>query len=89
MCRPRYFELNGDECIHISETNLCSVCGGNFKHTKKYTMVKDCDGLQEVIFKTAHHGCLKIMGRIKQKKQEITDLEYKIYLRKQEPDEQT
>lgn len=85
MCPPSYFELNGDEYITISnETDVCCVCGGNFKYTKKYTMVKDSDGLQEVIFKTAHHGCLKIMGRIKQKKQEITDLEYKIYLRKQE-----
>jgi hypothetical protein len=45
-------------------------------------MVEESSGLQEVIFKTAHKGCLKIMARIKAKKQEITDLEYKIYLKK-------
>ena len=87
MCLPRrYFELNGDVCIHISdETDICSVCGGHFKHTRRYTMVADNNGLQEVIFKTAHRGCLKIMGRIKTKQQEITDLEYKIFLKRQEP----
>ena len=83
MCRPsRYFELNGDVCIHISEeTDLCSVCGGHFKNTKRYTLIEDSSGLQEVIFKTAHKGCLNIMGRIKAKRQEITDLEYKIFLK--------
>ena len=84
MCLPRrYFELNGDDLITIvDELNdeRCTICGGFFKHTKRYVMVEDNNGLQEVIFKTAHRGCLRIMGRIKTKKQEITDLEYKIYL---------
>jgi hypothetical protein len=91
MCLPkRYFELNGDEFITINdETNTCSVCGGYFKHTRRYTMVSDNNGLQEVIFKTAHRGCLKIMGRIKARQQEITDLEYKIYLKRLEPNQTT
>jgi len=81
MCRPRYFELKGDEYVTISDLNeeKCTVCGGNFKHTMKYVMVEESSGLQEVIFKTAHRGCLKIMARIKAKRQDITDLEYKIF----------
>jgi len=81
MCRPRYFELKGDEYVTISDLNeeKCTVCGGNFKHTTKYMMVDESSGLQEVIFKTAHRGCLKIMARIKAKRQDITDLEYKIF----------
>jgi tRNA U54 and U55 pseudouridine synthase Pus10 len=93
MCLPRrYFELNGDDLITIInelDENRCSVCGGQFKHTKRYVMVKENDGLKEVIFNTAHRGCLKIMGRIKAKHQEITDLEYKIYLKKLNPNSQT
>jgi hypothetical protein len=42
-------------------------------------MVENCDGLREVVFKTAHSGCLKIMARIKQRQQEITDLEWEIW----------
>ena len=86
MCVPRrYFDLNGDDMITIIDDmsdERCSICGGVFKHTTKYVMVEESSGLQEVIFKTAHRGCLKIMARIKAKKQEITDLEYKIYLKK-------
>ena len=81
MCRPRYFELNGDDYITISELNeeKCTVCGGNFKHTTRYVLVDESSGLREVIFNTAHRGCLKIMARIKAKRQDITDLEYKIF----------
>lgn len=82
MCRPRYFELNGDDYITISDIDeeKCTVCGGNFKHTMKYIMVEKGDnGLREVIFNTAHKGCLKIMARIKAKRKDITDLEYKIF----------
>jgi len=93
MCLPRrYFELNGDDLITIIDEldeNRCSVCGGEFKHTKRYVMVKDDNGLKEVIFNTAHRGCLKIIRRIKAKRQEITDLEYKIYLKKLYPNSQT
>lgn len=82
MCRPRYFELNGDDYLTISDLDeeKCSICGGNFKHTKRYVLVEEADnGLREVIFNTAHKGCLKIMARIKAKRQDITDLEYKIF----------
>ncbi len=83
MCPPtRYFELNGDDHITIMsdiDEEKCTICGGNFKHTRKYGMIEDENGLREVIFKTAHNGCLKIMARIRAKRREITDLEYKIF----------
>jgi hypothetical protein len=79
------FIANG-EIIAIDDKNdVCSICGGDFKHSKRYTMTKDTPkGLKEVVFKTAHNGCLKIMARIQQKRQEICDLEFQIYLKHSE-----
>jgi len=84
MCFPkRFFELNGENLIVIDDGDeqRCSICGHMFKHTKRYAMVKDYKGLREVIHQTAHKGCLKIMKRIKEKREEITDLEWQIYLK--------
>lgn len=75
MCIPK----RDDENIRImddGDESRCTVCGGKFKHTSRYIMV---DGMNEVIFSTAHRGCLKIMARIKQRQQEITDLEWQIW----------
>ena len=79
MCLPKL----DDETIIIDNSNVgcCTVCGGKFKHTRRYVMV---DGMNEVIFKTAHRGCLQIMARIKQRQREITDLEWQIWLMKVE-----
>jgi hypothetical protein len=78
MCLPK----RHDENIRIMDNGdegRCTICGGMFKHTRRYVMI---NGLNEVVFSTAHRGCLKIMGRIKQRQQEITDLEWKIWLMK-------
>ena len=79
----RYIDLTGNDFITIDEGDeqRCSICGKLFKHSKRYAMVKDYNGLKEIIFQTAHKGCLKIMKRIKEKRQEITDLEWEIYLK--------
>jgi hypothetical protein len=86
MCLSRqknykhYVDLEEDVIAIDDRNNRCSVCGGDFKHTKKYFMTETTpEGLKEVVFKTAHNGCLKIMARIKQKRQEIMDLEFQIY----------
>lgn len=80
MCLPK----EEDENIRIMDNGdegCCTICGGKFKHTRRYIMV---NGMNEVVFSTAHRGCLKIMGRIKQRQQEITDLEWQIWLMKVE-----
>jgi len=78
MCLPRRDNEN-IRIIDNGDDGCCTICGGKFKHTKRYVMI---NGLNEVIFSTAHRGCLTIMGRIKQRQQEITDLEWKIWLMK-------
>jgi len=79
MCLPK----RNDENIIIDngDEGRCTICNGLFKHTRRYVMV---DGMNEVIFSTAHRGCLKIMARIKQRQREITDLEWQIWLMKVE-----
>lgn len=80
---PRVYDLDDylDELIVIDDRNdVCSICGGDFKHSQKQTMTQTTpDGLKEVVFKTAHNGCLKIMARIRHKRAEILDLEFQIY----------
>jgi hypothetical protein len=83
MCPPLFSDSSDDDNITIFDTvdnDRCTVCGGNFKHTQKYGMLIDDNGLRQVIFKTAHKGCLKIMARIRTKQQQITDMEYEIFL---------
>ena len=90
MCLPhtrkrpqRVYDLDEflDELIVIDDRHdVCSICGGDFKHSQKQTMTQTTpDGLKEVVFKTAHNGCLKIMARIRHKRAEILDLEFQIY----------
>lgn len=84
MClRRRFYELNGTNIVCDEDTDTCTICGGHFKHTKRYVMVENNEGLKEVIFKTAHSGCLSIYARIKQKRQEITNLEWEIYMKRE------
>ena len=79
MCLPKRDDEN--IVIDTGDEGCCTICGGKFKHTRRYVMV---DGMNEVIFSTAHRGCLKIMARIKQRQREITDLEWQIWLMKVE-----
>jgi hypothetical protein len=81
MCLPRRFETNDSDDDQLTvgklDTERCTICGGGFKHYTKYVMA---NGMQEVVYRVAHRGCLRIMHRIKTKRQQVTDLEYKIYL---------
>lgn len=79
MCLPRRKYDDNIRIIDNGDEERCTICGGVFKHSKRYMMVVNADGLREVVFKTAHNGCLKIMARIKQRQQEITDLEWEIW----------
>ena len=82
MClSKRFHELTGETIVCDDNTDTCTICGGYFKHSRRYVLVENCNGLKQVLFKTAHSGCIKIMGRIKQKRQEITDLEWEIYMK--------
>lgn len=81
MCLPKRQNEN-IRIIDTGDEGCCTICGGKFKHSKRYTMVANADGIREVVFKTAHRGCLKIMARIKQRQQEITDLEWEIWMMK-------
>ena len=72
--------MNGEILTIDAKYDTCSICGGDFKHSKKCSLTeKTPDGLEEVIFKTAHNGCLKIMARIRHKRAEILDLEFQLF----------
>ena len=74
------YVVNGEILTINNQTDICSVCGGDFKHFKRYTMTQTTpEGLKEVIFRTAHSGCLHIMARIKEKRSEIVDLEFQLF----------
>lgn len=79
MCLPKRRNENNIRIMDNGDEERCTICGGQFKHSKRYMLFQNNDGLREIVFKTAHNGCLKIMARIKQRQQEITDLEWEIW----------
>jgi uncharacterized C2H2 Zn-finger protein len=83
MCFPKREDSEDANLIVIDDGDeqRCNICGALFKHSKRYMMVEDFNGVREVLFRTAHSGCLKIMKRIKKKTQDITDLEWRIFLK--------
>lgn len=79
------FIANGEIIAIDDRTDVCTICGGDFKHSQRQTMTQTTpDGLKEIVFKTAHNGCLKIMARIRHKRAEILDLEFQIYCNQSE-----
>jgi hypothetical protein len=65
--------------IH-DKTDVCSICGGDFKHSYRYTLTETTPtGLKEVVIKTAHNGCSHIFARIKQKRNELAELEFQLF----------
>ena len=79
------FELE-EERIKIDPTdNLCNVCGKKFKHYKYFycengAMLKT--DIKNVEFVTAHAGCRSLVDKIKKLKDELLDLEFKLYCKK-------
>lgn len=60
--------------------NRCVICNNPFKHSR--TWWGKADGVFELREKIAHYSCTRIMNDIKKKKQELLDLEYKLFERK-------
>lgn len=65
--------------------NICNVCGKPFNHMKHYyledgMMMKG--GLKCVELITAHAGCRSLVNKIKELKDEIMELEFKLFCKK-------
>lgn len=70
-----------DEKIKIDPNdNICSVCGTPYPHRKVFSF--KVDGLKEVEFITAHAGCRSLVDKIKKLKEELLELEFKLYCKK-------
>ena len=74
--------------------NRCVICNNNYKHSRLWWGVGDTNGsgvalggIFELREKIAHPTCIKIVNDIKKKKQELTDLEYKLFEKKYMIDE--
>jgi hypothetical protein len=65
--------------------NRCVICNNDFKHSRLWWGVGD--SIFELREKIAHPTCVKIVNDIKKKKQELTDLEYKLFEKKYMIDE--
>lgn len=79
------FELEEERIKIDPNDNVCSVCGKPFKHYKYYVcengaMIKN--ELKSVEFRTAHAGCCSLMDKIKKLKDELLDLEFKLFCKR-------
>lgn len=78
--------MDNQLCISSNEDweygcNKCLICDRKFKHTRCWVKEKDCDlfYLRDTI---CHASCLKLVKDIKKKKEEIVDLEWKLFEKK-------
>lgn len=55
----------------------CVVCDNYYKHTRLWW--GEQSGLYLLKEKIAHHECSKLVDNIKKKRQELIDLEYKLF----------
>jgi len=60
--------------------NRCVICNNDFKHSRFWWGTGD--GLFEMREKIAHQACIKLVNDIKKKKQELVDLEFKLFEKK-------
>jgi hypothetical protein len=62
--------------------NRCLVCDNYYKHSRIWwgENTEDAErGIFALKEKVSHHECQKIVNDIKKKKQELLDLEYKLF----------
>jgi len=60
--------------------NVCSVCGKPYTHRKLFSF--KVDGIKSVDFITAHAGGRSLIEKIKKLKDELLELEYKLFCKK-------
>lgn len=79
------FEMEEDT-IKIDPTdNICSVCGKPYKHMKHFYLENGMtmkSRIKCVDFITAHAGCRDLVEKIKKLKEELLDLEFKLFCKK-------
>ena len=79
-----YFECDGldDERIEIdNRENICSVCGKDYKHSKRYNWGED-KSIKEVSLITAHPTCRHLTNCVKELRNKLTDAEFRLFLLK-------
>ena len=83
-----YYDLTEleEETIKIDPNeNICSVCGRQYKHMKHFYLENGMmmkGGIKCVEFITAHAGCRSLVEKIKKLKEELLELEFKLYCKK-------
>jgi hypothetical protein len=79
------FEMEEEKIKIDPNDNVCSVCGKPFKHYKYYVcenggMLKS--EIKSVVFRTSHAGCNSLVEKIKKLKDELLDLEFKLFCKR-------
>lgn len=75
------YDLEMDDKIHIyPDNNICTTCGKPYTHRKTFS--NKVDGLKSVEFITAHPGCRNINDKIKKLKEELLELEFKLFCKR-------
>ena len=74
-----FFDLN--DIIIDDRDDICSVCCNHFMHRKrfKYGFKYGDKTIKEITLITAHAGCRALLNKLNEKKQEVLDLEFKIF----------
>jgi len=76
-------EYDKAERIIICGQNECSICGKEFKYRfPRWRFLDTPEGLYEVKFKTEHPACLSLLRKIERLKNEILDLEFDLFRKK-------
>jgi hypothetical protein len=68
--------LEEDKITIYPDDDICTTCGKSYKHRKIYMME---DNMKMVRFITSHPGCRVLIDKIQKLKEELTDLEYKLF----------
>ena len=78
-----YAEFPLRDRLIIGETNKCSICNKDFKYRfPRWRFTDTPEGLWEVKMKTEHPACLSIVRKIDKLKDEILDLEFELFRKK-------
>lgn len=74
------FELEIERITIDPSDNICTVCGTPYPYRKVFSF--KVDGLKNVEFVTAHAGCRSLVNKIKKLKDELLNLEFKLYCKR-------
>ena len=75
------FDLDAEKSRIDNRENICSVCGKHFVHSRRFLHdFKDGDRtIKEMTLVSAHAGCRDLINKLNAKRNELLELEYKVF----------